>query len=342
MSLSVDLKFLQQISSRLLQFKRKGDFIYNFRCPICLDSKKSKTKARGFTYKDPKDRNNLHFKCHNCGISKPFGKFLKDFDSSIYKEYRLESFKEHKSKRSEIILPEIKPQPVTRFNRRDYNLGKKISDLPDGHFAKEYIRARLIPEKYWNILYYTDNFKTLVNSIVLENEFTLKDNDHRIVIPFYVNTKNGQKLIAIQGRALNESKLRYITIKIHKNWMKVYGLERVNLKEQFYVVEGPFDSLFIPNCIAAAGSDLPKLNVFEDHMTIVYDNEPRNKAIIKKMEQMIKAGFRICIWPNEMEEKDINDMVKAGRSPESIKDIIDNNTFVALRAKIRLSKWRKI
>ena len=38
-------------------------------------------------------------------------------------------------------------------------------------------------------------------------------------------------------------------MKINK---KYYGLDRVNLQEHIYIVEGPIDSMFLNNCLAMA------------------------------------------------------------------------------------------
>ena len=44
MSSYIDLKFISNLKSRLPQFKQKNDYLFNFRCPHCGDSKKSKLK----------------------------------------------------------------------------------------------------------------------------------------------------------------------------------------------------------------------------------------------------------------------------------------------------------
>jgi len=46
----IEQKYLLIASSQLQQFKKKGDHLFNFRCPYCGDSQKSKTKARGFVF----------------------------------------------------------------------------------------------------------------------------------------------------------------------------------------------------------------------------------------------------------------------------------------------------
>jgi len=83
----IDTKYVNLLSSRLLLFKRKNEGLYNFRCPFCGDSQKSKTKARGYFYQK---RTDLFFRCHNCGESTTFSNFLKKLDGVLYKDYALE------------------------------------------------------------------------------------------------------------------------------------------------------------------------------------------------------------------------------------------------------------
>lgn len=80
----VDVKYINLISIRLQKFKRIKDNLYNFRCPICGDSERSKNKARGYLYQV---KNNINFKCHNCGTNISFNNLLKKVDSEMYKQY---------------------------------------------------------------------------------------------------------------------------------------------------------------------------------------------------------------------------------------------------------------
>ena len=69
----IDDKFVGMISPRLDKFKKVKPGLYNFRCPLCGDSKKNKSKARGYLYQKKSD---LNYKCHNCGITASFAYFL--------------------------------------------------------------------------------------------------------------------------------------------------------------------------------------------------------------------------------------------------------------------------
>jgi hypothetical protein len=178
---------------------------------------------------------------------------------------------------------------------------------------------------------------SLVNKIK-PNTFTNVNGEHpRLIIPFYDTTGN---LFAIQGRAFGNEQPKYLTIKLDETKQKVYGLERVNFQKHIYITEGPIDSLFIDNCLAAAGADLI-LKVSSENVTYIFDNEPRNKEIVKRMYKMIDKNYNIFIWPESIRSKDINDMIISGRLIDEVKSIISNNTYNKLSALTRLNTWKK-
>ena len=146
-------------------------------------------------------------------------------------------------------------------------------------------------------------------------------------------------MFAYQGRSFGKENPRYFTIKIDTRKKSVFGLDRVNLNEHIYIVEGPLDSLFLPNSLAVAGSDM--MSMSKQNTTIVFDNEPRNKQIVDKMYKVIDAGFNICVWPKNISEKDINDMVISSKlTTVEIKTIIDNNTYTKLSALQKVNDWK--
>ena len=120
---------------------------------------------------------------------------------------------------------------------------------------------------------------------------------------------------------------------------KLYGLDDVNSSKSVYVVEGPIDSMFVNNCIAMAGSDvrLPYKNV-----VMIYDNEPRSREIVKKIEKSIDMGRKVVVWPSKIQYKDINDMIMNGYSKADIDLILSENTHEGLSAKMALSVWKKV
>ena len=120
---------------------------------------------------------------------------------------------------------------------------------------------------------------------------------------------------------------------------KVYGLNRVNYNKTVYVTEGPFDSLYIDNAIAMAGADVDWTLLDGKDAVFVYDNEQRNKQIIDRISQTIDRGYEVVIWPDNLEEKDLNDMYIAGHDVQSL---VEFNTYSGLEAHIKLTEWKKV
>jgi len=343
MSLYIDEKYLTSIAHQLRNFKKKSDHVWNFSCPVCGDSKKKKLKARGYVFRN---EDSLVFKCHNCGNVLGIGEFIRHIDPCIYKEYVYESFLEKKGsayKEKEELDP-VKDVSKPLFKKKSKPAPpallascSTIASLGPEHPARQYLESRLIPKKFLEELYWTDDFPEFVNNFNPDHGFKLVK-EGRIIIPF-LDRKN--QLVTIQGRSLSATGLRYITIKAFEDASRIFGMHRLNIfGKRIYCFEGPIDSLFIPNSIGMAGSDIPQ-GLPVDNMVIVYDNEPRNKEICKKMEAAIEKGYRTCIWPNTIKQKDVNLMIMNGISASKVRGIIDNNSFVGLEAKFRFQQWRK-
>jgi hypothetical protein len=340
MSLVVDTKYLLLISSKLDNFKKKTDVLWNFRCPYCMDSKKKSSKSRGYMYRK---NNDLFFKCHNCTKGTTMSNFIQSLDPILHKEYVLERFRSgdthpnHNYKKP--VLLSSKTEDIFRSKRKNiYEISglDPIDTLPDGHFAKSYIQNRKIPKEHWNKLHFTNDFKKFVQSINPEKSSNLKSKDPRIVIPFFDETGS---LIAVQGRALEDSVARYITIKTNELNKKIYGLERLNKNNKIWIFEGPIDSLFIPNSLATAGSELTSLLKEFPEATFVFDNEPSNKEITENMSRVIDSGSKIVIWDKENKNKDINDMVLSGMD---IHTELESCVYSGLEAKFRFNVWRRL
>ena len=320
----IDSKYVGLISSRLQKFKKVKPDLYNFRCPICGDSQKNKNKCRGYMYVV---KNNTNFKCHNCGASLSLNNFIKKLDTTLHKQYTLEKFKEGHTGRSFVV-----DEPEFKFKKPVF---RKKLDLPkasENFFAKEYLEERkLNPEKF----YFTDKFKEWTNTKKQTFDSTYRD-EPRIIIPMYDRDKN---LIGFQGRSLTHNSVKYITVMLEDSAPKIYGLDTINEKLPVYVVEGPFDSTFINNSVALCGSD-GDLGYLEGSDTIlVYDNEPRNREIVGRIERCIDRNQKVVIWPSNIVEKDINDMVLAGHD---VMSVIKLNTYSGLEAKIKFNTWKKI
>jgi len=343
MSLSVDSKYIGIISHRLRNFKRKNDYVWNFSCPICGDSKKNTSKARGYVYKKG---NNLFYSCKNCGLGTSLGKLLEQVDGSLYKEYILERYKSGESNTSNFSSQTFNV-PTFRFEKVDkpkiFEHAEFCDKLPKGHFCLTYLQKRKIPTEIYKQLLFTQHYKQFIDVLVPNHGKKLVD-DARVIIPFYDSYNN---LIAVSGRALETSDrtLRYITIRTNDGEEKlVFGMDRVSIHEPVKIVEGPLDSLFLKNCVASGDANLAIVanNISSGKKILIFDNEPRNREIVKMMQESIKSNHHIVIWPNTIEGKDINEMIMSGLSSDEIESIISSNTVSGLEAQLKFNFWKKV
>lgn len=330
----VDQKYIGLVSSRLEKFKQVKTGLYNFRCIYCGDSQKNKNKTRGYIYGYKNDHN---YKCHNCGVSKSFTNFLKDIDSSLYDQYVMERYKNGSTGKGSNT-----PEPKFTFEKPKFT--KKAFDLPSiaelnkEHSARIYLENRKIPQNFLSQLFYCEKFKQWTNEQKETFESTKYD-EPRIIIPLI----NNGEIFGFQGRSLSKKpKVKYITIILDEDQPKIYGLDRIDWNKTVYVVEGPFDSMFIDNSIAMVGADIDKMffvTNFETNFVMVYDNEKRNKEMVARLEKSIEMKFPVVIWPKDLKEKDINDIVLSGQDVESMLKL---NTYQGLEAKLKFTNWKKV
>jgi DNA primase len=332
----IDLNYISKLQPRLQQFKKKRDYLFNFRCPVCGDSKKNKTKARAYLYKVKTD---MFFKCHNCGAGHNLANLIKLLDKPLYDQYVVERYKGSKPVSEKSLLDKFKTNTKERLQTSPLQGLTPIKELDNEHPAKKYVTNRKISEQFFDKLYYCKKFQDYVNKLRPETFSSInKSYEHpRLIIPFY-DVDN--EVFAIQGRAFGKEQPKYLTIKLKENKQKIFGLERINLHRRLYIVEGPLDSLFLDNCLAAAGADL-QLPVEKKDVVFIFDNEPRNKQIIDRMYKMIEKDYMIVIWPEGQKEKDINDMIINGKTKEEVQKIISDNTYSGLSALTQLNSFKR-
>ena len=336
----LEQKYILLLSPQLTLFKKKSNSLFNFRCPYCGDSQKHKTKARGYIF--PKG-NSYIYKCHNCSVSTSATKLIKYVDEKLYNQFVTEKYREDRTAKDIAIGERISPDKLSTPIKQMLKQGnsklrslKKVSQLKDNHPARQFVLQRNIPFNKHYKIFYAPQFYKWVNTVV-ENKFSSIQTDHpRLIIPFY--DKDGD-MFAFQGRALNGENPKYITIKVDNDKEKIYGLDDVDWSKRVFVVEGPIDSLFLDNCIATAQSDL---RVNGDDVVLIPDNEPRNNEVVKQVKSYIDGNYNVVIWPSDIKEKDINEMVLSGKTERDIKDIIARNTFNGLLARTKLSEWKRV
>jgi len=325
----IDAKYISLLSPRLERFKRIKPNLYNCRCPICGDSQKNKSKARGYLYAI---KTSVNYRCHNCGASMTLNSFMKKVDATLQSQYSLEKFKDGKtgkgSTTNEPDLLGVAKESKPRFKRRI-----RI-DLPGAYEEASSASAKYLDSrKVQGEFYYAKTFRRFINGI----KHTFDDvryDEERIVIPLYYNGE----VVGVQGRALGSNPVKYITVMFDDDAPKIYGLDKIRTGTPVFVVEGPFDSTFIRNSIAMCGADGDVGRWGISDPVWVYDNEPRNPDITRRIQSAIEAKQTVVIWPSNIEEKDINDMYLAGHD---VQNLVESNVYSGLKAKLQFNTWKR-
>ena len=317
----IDSKYIGLVSSRLIKFKRVKSDLYNFRCPICGDSKKNKTKTRGYLYTIKAD---VNYRCHNCGASMTFSNFLKELDPVVHKQYVFERFKEGTTGRGTVV-----EEPIFKFEKPTFKTSIDLPLASTVDISRIYLEKRkLDPTKF----YYAERFVEYVNSH--KQKLNVKEHP-RIIIPLYYENN----LVGVQGRSLDSNSVKYITTIFYDEAPKIYGLDSIRRGAPVFVTEGPFDSTFLLNSIAMCGADGDVRKWGVSTPVWVYDNEPRNPEITTRISNTIAKGDSVVIWPSNIHEKDINDMVLAGHDVQSI---VESNIYKGLEANLQFNTWKRI
>jgi hypothetical protein len=336
----LDHKYISLLAVRLRNFKRKSQNLYNFSCPLCLDSKTKTNRARGYLY----ERGTVFlFHCHNCGVSMRFDTFLKQLDYRLHSDYRMEVLN---------LLPQTDTdtwetkKPVFNVSNAKAELNKlrTISQLAVDHPAKIYIQQRQIPNRYHALFRWCPKFKEFTNKLIPDKfEEPIQLEEGRIIIPYF---SKQNKFFAYNGRAIHSTKqgLRYIVIILDHDIPRIFGMNTVDLKKDIFVFEGEMDATFIPNSLAIGGQHISELTSVTslDKFIIIFDNEPHSIQTRKKFTLAIKLGFRVGIWPDRIKEKDVNAMILGDYTANHLKHIIETNTFSGLAAQTRLAEWSKV
>ncbi len=326
-------KFINLVSSRLPLFKKVRQNQYAFRCVICNDSRKNPYKTRGGLYA-PSGAQEYNYGCFNCGASMKFTTFLKQFDPVLYDEYQFEFFAE--SGKGQHIVVEKQPE-AKQFKRPKIDMSglTRLDHMDKDHPAMVYILSRKIPKNKFNRLYFCPAYFQWISKFTKKGFDKSKDHP-RLIIPFFDRYGN---ITRISARAFRNEKPKYLYTVVDRESTRLYGMDMIDQSKTVYVVEGPLDSLFLDNAIAVgmASYEAEELNTIPDKVFIP-DNEPRNRDVCENFRKVIDRGERVCIWQDET-EKDINEMILAGMTNQSLMSYINDCTYSGIEAKLKFAEW---
>lgn len=328
----IDENSIKRIQVGLEGF-HKANGHFNFRCPYCGDSVKSKLKKRGWLFDY---QGKVFYKCFNCDKSTSYQQFLKDWFPEEYGRYIVDrAFLNPNEQKKEFIQ-----QKETLFITREAFVGLDgVFPAIEGNKAAEYLDKRKLTNR--ENFFYTPNYGQLLKSLKLNtysHEFDC--NEERLLIPHF---NRAGHLSFIQMRVLNNSKIRYRTYKVIEGEYKLWNLDQVNLNKLVYITEGALDASFLQNSVAMSGSDaqLEKTILYQvkDNLRLIFDNEPSSPIILEKYLKAIRSGYHVFHWPN-IKYKDINDCIIA--EYDIVKQILDEkNYFYGLQGEFDFIHWKK-
>lgn len=337
------------MSSRLTGFEWKSAELANVRCPFCGDSKKDKTKKRGYFYCKGSA---FRYKCHNCGIGVGLSKFIQKLDAELYREYLFESFDAEsvsgkKTSGKDKVLSEIRKMETKSLpaSREAVKHLFKIVELPQNHLARQELKARKL-DQFSDMFYYSENYMDWVHTFVDPEKFEKPPaTDPRIVLTY---KDEFGKIFGYTGRSLDpktSKKTKYLHIRYPdcKDRQLIWGLDRVDFNKKTFILEGQFNSLFLSNAVAVSGSSLDKMFLHPNvsNFVFVWDNDPRNPDIVRQVKKAIDFGKSVVLYPSTMPQGDINDLAIDGMAPSEIEALLNNNTFSGTAALLHFNEWKK-
>jgi Icc-related predicted phosphoesterase len=203
----------------------------------------------------------------------------------------------------------------------------------------------MIPFERYSDLMFTENLKLFITENISKEQEKLPD-DPAIVI--LIRDAWGH-IVGCNCRSLKPENTfaKYIKAKVNEDVQLIYGVERLQTDKNVYVFEGEFNSMFLENGIAVGGVGMMHgienvLGVNKESVIQVVDNDPRNPQVVKALEGLIDAGYNVVIMPGNIDDEDVNDMMKNHKlSSSQIKQIIDENTYSGLNAKLKMTEWKK-
>lgn len=310
----INVKFWELIHGNNKGYHKSDD--YSAKCDICGDSQFSKSKKRLHLYtKSTYDEDSIA--CFNCGFKGNMFSYIRKFHPEFYDAYKAErGFSSLKSLQNDI-------QVIKRVEKLNtlYTFDPPKQFQLNNPKALDYLSKRKVN---LSEVYYCDDIVTLG-----DKQVSLKD---YIIIPL----KENNKWYGFYSRCLS-SKVFYTYIPEQNTGYKLWNWFNISKKSTVYIFEAIFNALStnLSNSIACMGSDIPddKLKELNDAV-FVFDNDSTGNS---KALKYAKLGHKVFLYPKDIQEKDINDLLKGGWTKDDLTEMIKSNTYQGFEAVIKLT-----
>ena len=131
---------------------------------------------------------------------------------------------------------------------------------------------------------------------------------------------------------------RFSTI-LFPNKEKYWCSDREICEDRYFIFEGIFDALSsgLDKVIAMLSADLSSevlCNLNDPVFVLDNDETGRMKAL-----KYVQEGYKVFIWPDDIYEKDMNEVLKS-KDREEIRQMILDNIYSGFEAQIKLKMKR--
>jgi len=280
-------------------------------------------------------------RCFNAGCqlndqALPLPAFLKVVDSTLYERYRREKFNRNLGKTTDLNglldTPKVTQEEPKEIKKPEKELNINIPEIFQGLVsilespeAISYVEGRGVSKDIYRNWYFS--YQKFINIL---------DKPYFVLNSIFIPIIQKDKLSGFYTRSIEEK--RFSTILFpnkEKYWSSSFKLD----DEQYYIFEGIFDALSsgLDNVIAMLSADLSEevLEVLNSPI-FVLDNDATG---VQKSIKYVNDGYRVFIWPDNIYEKDMNELLKR-MNKDSIRQMITSNIFSGLDATIKLKMKR--
>lgn len=315
----IDVRYFKLAVGSNTKYENQNDICV--RCPICGDSKHSKTKARLHLYSKGKF---TLVNCFNeCSVrNKTLYKFLKEYYPNLLENYKLEKFKGN--------IEQIKLSENDGIG--DFEIPKD-SNVPNVLFDLNFFKKTDKPYQYlesrglqWSPVF--GEFFEGINVSIDSKSFPIQG---YIVIPFYY----GKKCYGFYSRSMSEHKF-YTYMPDGNVDFKLWNFYNIDKSKPVYVFEGIFDAMSvyqtgITNVVACCGATPPESLLKDLDCIMCFDND---RTGLKNSLKYCLKGYKVLVYPDSVQEKDFNEMLL---KKQNIHDIILNNVYNGILGQVKIS-----
>lgn len=286
----------------------------DYRCQVSFDCPVCSHEIKGLEHGDGKGNLEINYKynvykCWVCaethGTHGSIYKLIKQFGNKKHlKNYELLRPEQTEDGSNRVYKPVKLPEDFIPF--KDASMGLKMT--PYYKQAYNYIKKRNITDLMLQIYNIGFCYKGIY--------------ENRIIIPSYNEDNRINYFIA--RSYLNNTRMKYKNPEAQKEII-IFNEKLINWDETIYIVEGAFDSIFIPNAIPMLGkfmSDHLFKKLYENAKKIVIVLDPDAWDDAERLYHRINCGKLMGkVWIVKLEgDKDIADL-KGDLSEYKIKQI---------------------